>query len=138
MFNYVLLKDDVVIAHQESSEELAGDSVYLKVDELPVLGSVYDGSEFTPPQPPKTTKIHKPFFIKRLERWQADVEKAQQQNSEIRNDFVAFPHFSHVDFSLEMTQAMINRLVAEVKKINPDSDISLEAITADIQSYEAY
>lgn len=112
MFYYVLIKDGVVMAAQESETEIEGDSPYMAVDELPAMQSIFDGEKFTAPEPEKIRIITVRAFRSRLTLAEKIAIKASQNPAvQVLDDDLKTSTFIDLDF-VELQQG-IDYLISE-------------------------
>lgn len=88
------------------------------LDPQPSEGWTYDGSAFK-----GIRRIHKPFFINRLQPWWADIQAARAADPKIDNYFEQFGHYTHVDLDWLGTIVMVADLKAAVLAVNASSTI---------------
>lgn len=99
----------------------------------PEAGWTYDGTNFK-----GIRRIHKAFFINRLNPWWDDIKAARAADSTIDNYFEQFGHFTHVDLDWTVTIAMVADLKAAVLAVNPSSDFDETLILQDGTIAEKY
>jgi len=89
------------------------------IDPQPSVGWIYDHESETFAG---IRRIHKSFFISRLNPWWSDIQTARAADAQIDNYFEQFIHFTHVDLDWPMTITMVTNLKAAVLVVNPSSD----------------
>jgi hypothetical protein len=99
----------------------------------PTVGCSYDGIDFK-----GIRRIHKSFFINRLNPWWADIKAARAADPVIDNYFEQFGHFTHVDLDWPITIVMVAGLKAAVLAVNASSTFDDVAVLQDGTLEEQY
>jgi len=93
------------------------------LDPQPSEGWTYDGATFK-----GIRRIHKAFFINRLQPWWTDIKAARAADPKIDNYFEQFGHFTHVDLDWLGTIVMVADLKAAVLAVNASSTFDDAAV----------
>lgn len=126
MKKLAFISQNKVVSIDEYSDEAETSHHLIDITALnpqPSEGWTYDGSTFK-----GIRRIHKAFFINRLQPWWVDIQAARVADPVIDNFFEQFGHFTHVDLDWPVTIGMVSTLKTAVLAVNPSSTFDDVAI----------